>query len=59
MWEQLVGLGHEFEVIVVLQVPDVYGVYQFKVEYNRVGFTRLYNTTQVSNTVIPSDKVVP
>jgi len=30
------------------QVPDVYGVYQFKVEYNRVGFTRLYSTTQVS-----------
>lgn len=31
-----------------LQVPDVYGVYQFKVEYNRVGFTRLYSSTQVS-----------
>lgn len=30
------------------KVPDVYGVYQFKVEYNRVGFTRLYSTTQVS-----------
>nr|XP_027211285.1 dolichyl-diphosphooligosaccharide--protein glycosyltransferase 48 kDa subunit-like [Penaeus vannamei] len=29
-------------------VPDVYGVYQFKVEYNRVGFTRLYSSTQVS-----------
>ncbi|MPC50675.1 Dolichyl-diphosphooligosaccharide--protein glycosyltransferase subunit [Portunus trituberculatus] len=31
-----------------VQVPDVYGVYQFKVEYNRVGFTRLYSSTQVS-----------
>ncbi|KAK8752226.1 hypothetical protein OTU49_012579, partial [Cherax quadricarinatus] len=30
------------------KVPDVYGVYQFKVEYNRVGFTRLFSTTQVS-----------
>lgn len=30
------------------KIPDVYGVYQFKVEYDRVGFTRLYNTTQVS-----------
>ncbi|KAK3867607.1 hypothetical protein Pcinc_026962 [Petrolisthes cinctipes] len=33
---------------VTFKVPDVYGVYQFKVEYNRVGFTRLFNTTQVS-----------
>ncbi|XP_071531387.1 dolichyl-diphosphooligosaccharide--protein glycosyltransferase 48 kDa subunit [Panulirus ornatus] len=33
---------------VKLKVPDVYGVYQFKVEYNRVGFTRLFSTTQVS-----------
>ncbi|KAK4319035.1 hypothetical protein Pmani_010014 [Petrolisthes manimaculis] len=33
---------------VTFMVPDVYGVYQFKVEYNRVGFTRLFNTTQVS-----------
>lgn len=30
------------------KVPDVYGVYQFKVDYNRVGFTHLYSTTQVS-----------
>jgi len=28
-------------------VPDVYGVYQFKVEYNRVGYTRLHSTTQI------------
>jgi len=33
---------------VQFKVPDVYGVYQFKVEYNRVGFTRLYSGTQVS-----------
>lgn len=30
------------------KIPDVYGVYQFKVDYDRVGFTRLFNTTQVS-----------
>ena len=29
-------------------IPDVYGVYQFKVDYNRVGYTRLFSTTQVS-----------
>ncbi|XP_076049228.1 dolichyl-diphosphooligosaccharide--protein glycosyltransferase non-catalytic subunit Ost48 [Oratosquilla oratoria] len=33
---------------VEFQVPDVYGVFQFKVEYNRVGFTRLSSFTQVS-----------
>lgn len=30
------------------KIPDVYGVYQFKVDYNRVGMTHLYSTTQVS-----------
>lgn len=30
------------------KVPDVYGVYQFKVDYNRMGYTHLYSTTQVS-----------
>lgn len=29
-------------------IPDVYGVYQFKVDYNRIGYTRLFSTTQVS-----------
>ncbi len=29
-------------------LPDVYGVFQFKVEYNRLGYTRLFSTTQVS-----------
>jgi len=28
-------------------VPDVYGVYQFKVEYNRIGYTRLTSATQI------------
>lgn len=30
------------------KIPDVYGVFQFKVDYDRVGYTRLYNNTQVS-----------
>ncbi|XP_044169192.1 dolichyl-diphosphooligosaccharide--protein glycosyltransferase 48 kDa subunit-like [Acropora millepora] len=30
------------------KLPDVYGVFQFKVEYNRVGFTYLHSKTQVS-----------
>lgn len=29
------------------QIPDVYGVYQFKVDYDRVGYTHLYSATQV------------
>lgn len=29
------------------KIPDVYGVYQFKVDYDRVGLTHLYSTTQV------------
>lgn len=33
---------------VTFKIPDVYGVYQFKVEYNRIGYTRLFSTTQVS-----------
>lgn len=32
------------------QIPDVYGVYQFKVDYDRVGYTHLYSTTQVKMT---------
>ncbi|XP_076364934.1 dolichyl-diphosphooligosaccharide--protein glycosyltransferase non-catalytic subunit Ost48 [Tachypleus tridentatus] len=38
--------GTEYEA--VFKVPDVYGVYQFKVDYNRMGYTHLYSTTQVS-----------
>ena len=30
------------------KLPDVYGVFQFKVRYNRVGYTNLYSSTQVS-----------
>ncbi|XP_053674387.1 dolichyl-diphosphooligosaccharide--protein glycosyltransferase 48 kDa subunit [Anopheles nili] len=30
------------------RIPDVYGVYQFKVNYDRIGYTHLYSTTQVS-----------
>ncbi|XP_050413195.1 dolichyl-diphosphooligosaccharide--protein glycosyltransferase 48 kDa subunit [Patella vulgata] len=33
---------------VSFKLPDVYGVYQFRVDYNRVGYTRLFSTTQVS-----------
>lgn len=29
------------------KIPDVYGVYQFKVDYDRVGYTHLFSTTQV------------
>ena len=31
------------------KLPDVYGVFQFKVEYNRVGYTYLHSKTQVSD----------
>lgn len=30
------------------KLPDVYGVYKFVVDYNRVGFTHLFSSTQVS-----------
>lgn len=30
------------------RIPDVYGVYQFKVDYKRIGYTNLYSSTQVS-----------
>lgn len=30
------------------KIPDVYGVYQFKVKYDRLGYTNVFNTTQVS-----------
>ncbi|XP_075969128.1 dolichyl-diphosphooligosaccharide--protein glycosyltransferase non-catalytic subunit Ost48 [Anticarsia gemmatalis] len=32
----------------IFKVPDVWGVYQFKVDYDRVGYSRLYHSTQVS-----------
>ncbi|CAL1605336.1 unnamed protein product [Knipowitschia caucasica] len=33
---------------VQVKLPDVYGVFQFKVDYNRLGYTHLYSSTQVS-----------
>ena len=36
--------GHYLE----FKLPDVYGVFQFKVDYNRIGYTHLFSTTQVS-----------
>jgi oligosaccharyltransferase complex subunit beta len=30
------------------KLPDVYGVYQFRVDYNRIDYTHLYSSTQVS-----------
>jgi oligosaccharyltransferase complex subunit beta len=30
------------------KLPDVYGVFQFRVDYNRMGYTHLFSTTQVS-----------
>ncbi|XP_062505459.1 dolichyl-diphosphooligosaccharide--protein glycosyltransferase 48 kDa subunit-like [Corticium candelabrum] len=32
----------------LFKLPDVYGVFQFKVDYKRIGYTNLYSTTQVS-----------
>jgi len=43
--------GKTGEMVANFKVPDTYGVYQFKVNYHRVGLTRLYNTNQIS--VIP------
>lgn len=33
---------------VEFDIPDVYGVFQFKVDYNRLGYTHLTSITQVS-----------
>ena len=30
------------------KLPDVYGVFQFKVDYNRIGYSHLFSSTQVS-----------
>ena len=34
------------------KLPDVYGVYQFRVDYNRMGLTHLFSTTQVRQPVL-------
>lgn len=33
---------------VQFKLPDVYGVFQFRVDYNRIDYTHLFSTTQVS-----------
>jgi len=43
--------GKKGVMVANFKVPDTYGVYQFKVDYHRVGLTRLYTTNQIS--VIP------
>jgi len=30
------------------KLPDVYGVFKFKVDYDRIGYTHLFSSTQVS-----------
>ena len=39
---------------VQFKLPDVYGVFQFKVDYNRLGYTHLYSSTQVSRAAVCS-----
>jgi len=45
--------GH---MIARFKVPDTYGVYQFKVNYNRVGLTRLSTADQISVIPLRHDK---
>lgn len=33
---------------VQFQIPDVYGIFKFVVNYNRIGYTKLFSSTQVS-----------
>ncbi|XKL62189.1 hypothetical protein PGB90_002022 [Kerria lacca] len=33
---------------VIFKIPDVYGVFKFLVDYKRVGYTSVFNSTQVS-----------
>lgn len=37
---------------VQFKLPDVYGVFQFKVDHNRLGYTHLYSSTQVSRLAV-------
>lgn len=39
---------NEKSYFVEFKLPDVYGVFQFKVDYNHIGYTHLFSTTQVS-----------
>jgi oligosaccharyltransferase complex subunit beta len=45
--------GH---MIARFKVPDTYGVYQFKVNYNKVGLTRLSTANQISVIPLRHDK---
>jgi len=43
-------------MIARFKVPDTYGVYQFKVNYNRIGLTRLSTADQISVIPLRHDK---
>lgn len=43
--------GKDKRLFVQFKLPDVYGVYKFLIDYNRVGFTRLSSVTQVSKSL--------
>ncbi|PIK58330.1 putative dolichyl-diphosphooligosaccharide--protein glycosyltransferase 48 kDa subunit isoform X2 [Apostichopus japonicus] len=45
----LAGSGGKFSA--KFKLPDVYGVYQFKVDYRRIGYVHLYSTTQVGQEI--------
>ena len=47
--ERTVGRYVTFEELGLLQIPDVYGVYQFKVNYHRLGLTRISTANQVDS----------
>lgn len=38
---------------VQFKIPDVYGIFKFVVDYNRVGYTHLFASTQVSDLLKP------
>merc|ERR1711976_95312 len=40
--------GTDGKFVARFKLPDVYGVYQFRVAYTRIGYTHLFSTTQVS-----------
>lgn len=42
----LTGTNGNFNV--KFKIPDVYGIFKFVVDYNRVGYTHLFSSTQVS-----------
>lgn len=46
------------DLAATFKVPDVYGVYQFKIDYNRMGYTRVQSATQVRLTIIQWDTLM-